>query len=428
MKLIPFLFSLLATSVFGQNYTSYFSGNTTDAVTNPKGGVCLMGGATEHDEAMKWFLQQADGGDILVLRASGSDGYNEYMLNELGITVNSVETIVCHNADASAESYVQQKISQAEAIWFAGGDQWDYISYWRNTPVETLINQGLHERKMVIGGTSAGMAIQGGFYFSAENGSVTSAAALANPYNPAMTVSNEPFLENDFLEEVITDTHYDDPDRKGRHVAFLARMLKDMGVRGKGIACDEYTAICIDTTGFCRIYGDYPNYDEDIYFIRVNCELPDATPESCQASTSLSWDHSGQALKVYHAKGTMQGTQTFNLSDWQSGDGGVWENWYVDHGILTQVADDAPDCSLGQHELQNQINITIPNPVRTTSIRIENLDQFDIHIFNPEGKAFRPKKQGDELLFDQLPDGVYFLYLEKEGVESVQRLILMRNE
>lgn len=162
-----FLLLGLIHSVHSQTFTSYFVGNTNDIVSMSKGGICLMGGATEHDNAMRWFLQQANGGDVLVLRTSGSDGYNDYMLNQLGVSVNSVETIVCHSSSSAFESYVQNKISQAEAIWFAGGDQWEYISYWRNTPVDSLINKGIQERKIVIGGTSAGMAIQGGVYFSA---------------------------------------------------------------------------------------------------------------------------------------------------------------------------------------------------------------------------------------------------------------------
>lgn len=79
-----------------------------------------MGGATEDDNAMKWFLQRANGGDVLVLRTTGSNGYNSYLYSSLGINVNSVETIVCNNASASNDAYVLQKINQAEAIWFAG--------------------------------------------------------------------------------------------------------------------------------------------------------------------------------------------------------------------------------------------------------------------------------------------------------------------
>ena len=115
MKHYLFLLTLLGSAgLAAQSYTSYFSGNETDAQTQPQGGVCMMGGATEHDNAMRWFLQRADGGDVLVLRASGADGYNSYLYSELGETVNSVETIVFNNASAATEPYVQQAIQQAE--------------------------------------------------------------------------------------------------------------------------------------------------------------------------------------------------------------------------------------------------------------------------------------------------------------------------
>lgn len=204
--MIPFL-------GFGQSYTSYLTGSATDIVTNPSGGVCLMGGATEDDNAMKWFLQRANGGDILVLRTTGSNGYNSYLYTGLGVTVNSVETIVCNNALASSDPYVIQRIQQAEAIWFAGGDQWTYINYWRNSPVDSAINQAIQQKNIVIGGTSAGMAIQGKYYFSAQYGTVTSAAALSNPFNSLVTVDSSAFINNNFLDNTITDTHFDNPDR-----------------------------------------------------------------------------------------------------------------------------------------------------------------------------------------------------------------------
>ena len=61
---------------FQPQYKSFFTGNKNDKIGSPKGGICLMGGSRENDNAMRWFLNQADGGDILVLRASGSNGYN----------------------------------------------------------------------------------------------------------------------------------------------------------------------------------------------------------------------------------------------------------------------------------------------------------------------------------------------------------------
>ena len=68
--------------IAAQSYKSYFTGNNADKETQPSGGVCMMGGSSEDDNAMKWFLSRANGGDVLVLRASGSDGYNKYMYSD----------------------------------------------------------------------------------------------------------------------------------------------------------------------------------------------------------------------------------------------------------------------------------------------------------------------------------------------------------
>tara|TARA_R110002050_G_scaffold49818_10_gene115584 strand:- start:11108 stop:12394 length:1287 start_codon:yes stop_codon:yes gene_type:complete len=332
-------------SALSQNYNSYLTGSAVDLKVDPSGGLCLMGGASEDDNAMTWFLQQANGGDILVLRASGSDGYNNYLYSNLGISVNSVETIVFNDSSAANEAYIHQKIQEAEAIWMAGGDQWDYISYWRNNSIDSLINDAIANRNIVIGGTSAGMAIQGGFYFSAENGTVTSASALANPFTTNITVDSSSFISSPYLSEVITDTHYDNPDRKGRHLVFLARILVDYGIAAKGIACDEYTAVCIDTNGIAKVFGGYPSYDDNAYFIQTNCELPNVTPENCSAGNPLDWNLGNEAIKVYAVKGTSSGANTFDLNDWETGTGGVWENWYVDQGLLQQQAGLALNCN-----------------------------------------------------------------------------------
>ena len=427
MRTFTLLSFFITTVSFGQNYTSYFLGNVSDVVTYPKGGVCLMGGATEHDEAMKWFLQQADGGDVLVLRATGSNGYNDYMLNQLGVGINSVETIVCNNANASQEAYLQQKINQAEAIWFAGGDQWTYISYWRNTPVDSLVNKAIAERNVVVGGTSAGMAIMGKYYFSAQNGTITSAQALTNPYNSLVTVSDEPFLVNQHLFNVITDTHYDSPDRKGRHVTFLSRILQDYQAVGKGIACDEYTAVCIDTLGLCKIYGDYPTYDEDVYFIQPNCELPDLMPETCVTATPLTWNRSGQALKVYHAKGTPFGTQTFDLNDWTTGTGGVWEYWYVENGVLTQTGGTAPDCGLASLSNMDDMLISVyPNPVSGNEITIDNLSQFNWIIKDLHGKTYSTASNGNQIDLTNLSNGIYLLNISSDKTQEIVKLVIAR--
>ena len=375
--------------IAAQSYKSYFTGNNADKETQPSGGVCMMGGSSEDDNAMKWFLSRANGGDVLVLRASGSDGYNKYMYSDLGITVNSVETIVCLNSASAQESYIQEKIKNAEAIWFAGGDQYDYISYWQHTAIDSLIRQGIKERGVVVGGTSAGMAIMGGYMYSGQKGSVTSDVALGNPYNSKVTIESGRFLENKFLEEVITDTHYDNPDRRGRQVTFLARILEDSGVRAKGIACDEYTAVCVDTSGIARVYGEYPSSNDNAYFIQSNCGLSEYTPETCKTNLPLNWNRNNKAMWVYKIKGTKLGENTFDLNVWATGQGGVWEDWYVNNGVLGMKASTQVDCSiLANDEINISSNINIyPNPVKDElNIELNGQAVLGITIFDLSGK------------------------------------------
>lgn len=388
MKKTILLLLIAITATQAQTYTSYITGNPTDLETEALGGICLMGGASEDDNAMQWFLERANGGDILVLRASGSDGYNNYMYSSLGVTVNSVETIVFHNAAASNEAYIHQKIQQAEAIWFAGGDQWNYVSYWRDTPIATLINEAIQERNVVVGGTSAGMAIQGGYYFSAQNGTVTSSTALANPFANTVTVDNTPFIQNEILSQVITDTHFDSPDRKGRLTTFLARIHTDYGTFARAIACDEYTAVCIDTTGIAKVFGGHPTYDDNAYFIQHNCAIDEPQPEICNPNTPLTWNHNGEALKVYQIKGNEAGNNSFSLVDWETASGGQWLHWSVTNGIFAETDGTAIDCTaLGIDTATENTYRIYPNPVKDYLHLYSDTNNIsNINIYNSLGQ------------------------------------------
>lgn len=428
-----FLGVLLLASQYirSQNFASYFTGNSEDAITSPKGGICLMGGATEDDFAMRWFLQQADGGDILVLRTSGSDGYNDYLYSTLGVNVNSVESIVYSNPSPTQKAYVLERIERAEGIWFAGGDQWNYISSWRNTAFDSLINLKIQQKKIVIGGTSAGMAIQGKYYFSAQNGTITSQEALANPYNPKVKVDSTSFLKNKFLEEVITDTHFDNPDRKGRLVVFLARINVDYQVAAKAISCDEYTAVCIDTNGIARVFGGDPQYDDNAYFVQTNCENENVLPEVCLESIPLTWNHQNSALKVYQIKGTSTGNNTFDLSNWKIGNGGNWKNWSVNNGISYEENGALPNCFLGLQNETKTFEIQLfPNPFQDQfTVRLETTlnDQTQFLIYDNIGcriplvELERRSKEVDFKL-SNLKSGVYYLVIKNGNFENRMKI------
>jgi len=326
-------FVCLMQSAFGQDYVSYFVGDTANVETNPIKGTLLMGGAGENDNAIRWLLERADGGDVLVLRTTGDDGYNDYFYTDLGVEVNSVETIVCLNADASANSYVLRRVAEADALWFAGGDQWDYISFWRNTPMEDAFNELINVKKIPIGGTSAGCAIQGQAYFSAESGTITTTQALNDPFHALMDLGYNDFLNNTATANIISDTHYDNPDRRGRHMVFLARLQTDYGIPFYGIGVEEYTAVCIDENNIAQVFGSYPDYEDYAYFLQANCYEPSG-PEVCEDGEKLTWNRDSMALKVIKIGGNDNGTGTVDLNDWKTVDGEdySWENWWVEDG------------------------------------------------------------------------------------------------
>lgn len=412
--------ALLSLTLSAQPYVSYLTGSDTDLAAEATGGVCLMGGATENDNAMRWFLRRAGGGDVVVLRASGADGYNDYMYSELGVELNSVTTIVFFSGLAADDPYILEKIAGAEAIWFAGGDQYDYIRYWRGTAVDSLINVGLRERGLAIGGTSAGMAILGGHYYSARNGSVQSPDALADPFDADVTVDTTGFLNVAWLGDVTTDTHYGERDRQGRHAVFLARALTDYGAPAYGIACDEYTAVCIDPAGRASVYGSFPEEDDNAYFLRVNCGGTDNRPEQLTAGQPLTWDRDGKALKVYHVRGTEAGSNYFNLSDWTTGEGGEWEDWSVREGNLRIEGGEAPICattSVNESVEAGKLSVW-PNPV-ATQLHIDTpLELSGIELYDGVGRlVLRQPITGTDRQIDvtELGPGLYTLRCLENG-------------
>jgi len=423
------LFSLILN---GQSYTSYFTGNEVNIDVQPQFGLCLMGGAGESDEAMVWFLERANGGDVVVLRASGSGGYNDYMYSELGVTINSVETIVFNTAEAAFDPYVIDKVNNAEAIWMAGGDQNDYVTYWKDTPIQDAINNLINVKSGPVGGISAGMAVMGQAYFSAGAGSITSENALANPFAFQMQFGYNDFIDAPFLENVITETHLNDPDRirYGRVFAFMARLAYDQGVRPYGIGSNEFAAVAIDQDGIARGFGEYPEYEEDlVYFLQGNCVEPNG-PEIILAAQPLTWNRSGEAVKVYRLPATATGENYLDLNNWTAGEGGFWENWYVIEGELTRDTDaSAPECvvSVRNHRLIEAL--VFPNPSSgTLHIQTEEA-KWTYQIFDVAGRLMGQGTGGsgqNELNLKALPQGIYKLSIRTENANFSSSFVIVQ--
>src|ERR1700739_3363737 len=152
--LIPFAFSSLAAK---PSYQYYRVGNPSDVVASTSAGAVLMGGGTDLDAAFQWMCGRSGNGDFLVIRATGTDAYNPY-IQQLCPNENSVATLIIPNRAAASDPFVISPIQNAEALWIAGGDQSNYINFWKGTPVEDWLN-ALIARGVPIGGTSACMNV-----------------------------------------------------------------------------------------------------------------------------------------------------------------------------------------------------------------------------------------------------------------------------
>src|SRR4051812_16660869 len=166
-------------------------GDTADVQAPTKAGVVMMGGGKDVDEAFKWMINCSGGGDVVVIRASGTSAYNPYIYNLQ--KVNSVETLKIDSRELANNDTVARIIRNAEMLFIAGGDQSNYIKYWKGSRTMDAINYLLNIKHAPVGGTSAGCAILGGIYYSGEGGSLTADSALANPYSKLVTLYNNDF-------------------------------------------------------------------------------------------------------------------------------------------------------------------------------------------------------------------------------------------
>ena len=295
-------------------YEYYAVGNQNDVTTSTTAGTVLMGGGLDVDAAFQWMISKSGGGDFVVIRATGTDAYNPYIY-ALG-TVDSVETIIIKSRTAASDPFVINKIRNAEALWIAGGDQSDYINFWKGTPVADAINYVANTKHAPVGGTSAGLAVLGQFIYTGASGSVTSSQALSDPFHRYVTLDRD-FVSIANLGGVITDSHFVTRDRLGRLVTFLARIINNgWASTVHGIGIDEATALLVEPTGALTRVGSGA-----AYFMTSN-----GPAQVLAAKTPLTYT----GLAVYK----ISGSATFNIATW-SGSGGTAYTVSANAGALS---------------------------------------------------------------------------------------------
>jgi cyanophycinase len=316
---------LLAASLAQAASYQYFRiGNKDDIQTTPAAGTAMMGGGSDLDEAFRWLCQKGNGGDFLILRASGDDDYNSYV-NGL-CKLNSVATLVLPDRQAAEDPAVAEIIRHAEVIFISGGDQAHYIRSWKGTPVQDAINANIADGKP-IGGTSAGLAVQGEFVYGAlgdkpDDNDLASTDVLPNPYFERVTLIRG-FLKVPHLENLLTDSHFAKRDRMGRTLGFLARIMQDRWSKSPHeIAIDEKSAVLVEPDGKAIVVGT----GKGAYFLR-----PTQKPKTCKKGEPLTF----QKISVFKVPAGGR----FNLALW-TGEGGTAYSLSVENGKIESTQSD----------------------------------------------------------------------------------------
>lgn len=231
--------------------------------------LLLMGGGTDVDAA---FTEQVGPHiglqkDIVVLRTSGSDGYNDYLYGLLN--ADSVETLLVDRRSLADSAYVDWVVRSAEFVFVAGGDQSDYLNQWQGTALQSAL-QHVVDKGGVVGGTSAGMALMASSVYDPDGvaGAISDEVVL-DPCHSSLNFSNA-FLQVPMLDRFLTDTHFRERDRMGRAMASLATHAPDYRL----IAASENTSLFVEASGEASAAGSGEVYvlRESAYTDRVQVQ------------------------------------------------------------------------------------------------------------------------------------------------------------
>lgn len=219
-----------------------------------QGYICAIGGESENynswsDDPYRWIVEKSDSGKIIVLSANEESNWIPNYFKSFGAS-SAVNMRINSRTLADQQSTFDELIT-ARAIFIKGGDQWNYINYWKGTKTEQAIVH-VFNNGGVIGGTSAGAAVLGDLDFSAQNGSAYPRECLMNPFISKIALEDN-FL--DLVPNVLFDSHFIERGRFGRLIPFMvkSRFINSKDITGVGI--DGRTAICIDKNRIGKVMG-----------------------------------------------------------------------------------------------------------------------------------------------------------------------------
>ena len=220
-----------------------------------RGSLLLAGGGKLGPEIVQAFVDRAGGLDaavVVIPTAGEAADYGPPYLEATFLRKAGMKNLtLLHTRDrktADSEAFTTP-LTQARAVWFAGGRQWRLVDAYLGTRTERELH-GLLERGGVIGGTSAGATIQGSYLVrgAREGNHIMMAAGYERGFG--------------FLRKVAVDQHL---IARKREKDLLQVVAAHPGLLGIGI--DEGTAVVVEGDRFrvlgaskVAVYGDGKDY------------------------------------------------------------------------------------------------------------------------------------------------------------------------
>ena len=216
-----------------------------------QGSVLLVGGGSENyndwsDAPYRWLVTHAPNRKIAVLHYSDTttwfSGYFPWLSP---CTVSNRQITSTTQANDSA---TYRFILQHDGIFLRGGDQAQYVRFWKGTLTQQALKE-VFQRGGVIGGTSAGEMVLSDVAYTGGNSD--NGALLRTPTGSITLVDD--FLS--LVPAVLAESHTNERGRLGRLPAFLARYRDASGRSITGIGVDANSALGVGANGIAEVFG-----------------------------------------------------------------------------------------------------------------------------------------------------------------------------
>ena len=239
MGLILIVIALMPSVVMGQS------------IGPVHGALVLVGGAMRDPAIVHRFIELAGGRDaplVIIPTAGGREHYDQdYPGARVFRDAGVIDLTVLHTTDreeADTEAFVEP-LRRAKGVWFPGGRQWRLADAYLDTRVHREL-QAVLDRGGVLGGSSAGATILGGYLVRGDTAT-----------NTIMMGDHE--VGFGFLRGTAIDQHL---LRRNRHFD----LVEVIGAHPEllGIGLDEDTAIVVRGDAFEVMGRSYAViYDHD---------------------------------------------------------------------------------------------------------------------------------------------------------------------